>query len=118
MKLNPNSTKDRREAERIVAEKFGVFAPFPPAAALDRLLRWNELRSYGELLKVELKDAEQSGGPEALLKHIVREIAGRQRRMNARTVPKGYQSWEHIAAFWEACGDKIIRNNHGAPGRD
>jgi hypothetical protein len=113
-KLNPNSAKDRRQAERMVAEQFGVFAPFPSADSLDRLLKWNGRRSFLAAERAEMT-ANADAWPKAWVKEAEATIAQTERLMNSVAVPSGYQSWEHIAAFYMACGlDNPISDLHGS----
>lgn len=79
--------------EKVVAERYGVWAKYPPAAVIDRYLKW-EGRDY--LLGVYHRDALEDP------RLVKLEAAARKKvemRRDRLMLPAGYLSWEHIKAF-------------------
>jgi hypothetical protein len=101
MVINPAKPADRRRAASVVAEAFGHDAPFPPAHVLDALVRWQDRQQYVERLQEELKHAKETRRSKGHIEEIEADIVYAVKHMNALKVPKGYVSWDHIAAFYK-----------------
>jgi hypothetical protein len=81
----------------IVAKKWGVYAPFPRAALIDRYIKHTQ---FSQLVKVYESDLEHARRfvPRDI-GCLEKSVAAMVRRRDRLKLPSPFQSWEHIGDF-------------------